>query len=94
MTEPFQYKKYAAPEGEVRIQAKIVGEGILICLSNDIRKDDALVESTNIGLKTCQKIVEQMGGRFHAEREENRFEVRVLLPVELNGKEDGLKEED
>ena len=87
-------KKYAAPEGEVRIQAKIVGEGILICLSNDIRKDDALVESTNIGLKTCQKIVEQMGGRFHAEREENRFEVRVLLPVELNGKEDGLKEED
>ncbi len=87
-------KKYAAPEGEVRIQTKIVGEGILICLSNDIRKDDALVESTNIGLKTCQKIVEQMGGRFHAEREENRFEVRVLLPVELNGKEDGLKEED
>ncbi len=53
-----------------------------------------MVESTNIGLKTCQKIVEQMGGRFHAEREENRFEVRVLLPVELNGKEDGLKEED
>lgn len=76
-------KKYAAADGEILLQTKIVGEGILICLSNEIREDDALVESTNIGLKTCQKIVEQMDGRFHVERGDTHFEVRVLLPVEL-----------
>ena len=67
------------------LQTKIVGEGLLICLANEVRKDDAVVESTNIGLKTCQKIVEQMGGRFAVERGESHFEVRIILPVELTG---------
>lgn len=75
-------KKYAAPHGDVLLRTRIVGEELLICIGNDIRDDDVLVESTNIGLKTCQKIVEQMNGRFRVNRSEKYFEVRIVLPVE------------
>ena len=40
------------------------------------------MESTNIGLKTCQKIVEEMKGRFRINRPETYFEVRIVFPIE------------
>ena len=81
-------KKYAAPGGDVLIKTHVVGSELLIYIGNDIRKNDLSVESTNIGLKTCQKIVEQMKGRFFTNRTDSYFEVRIVLPVELEN-EDG-----
>lgn len=85
-------KKYAADGGDVLIKTRVVGSELLIYIGNDIRTDDLLVESTNIGLKTCQKIVEQMKGRFSTNRKDSYFEVRIVLPVELNDEESDASE--
>lgn len=85
-------KKYAADGGDVLIKTRVAGSELLICIGNDIRTDDLLVESTNIGLKTCQKIVEQMKGRFSTSRKDSYFEVRIVLPVELNDEESDASE--
>ena len=85
-------KKYAADGGDVLIKTRVAGAELLICIGNDIRTDDLLVESTNIGLKTCQKIVEQMKGRFSTSRKDSYFEVRIVLPVELNDEESDASE--
>ena len=75
-------RKYAAPKSEVVLRTRMAGSEILISIGNEIRTDGALVESTNIGLKTCQKIVEQMKGRFRINRSETYFEVRIVFPIE------------
>ncbi len=85
-------KKYAASGGDVLLKTRVVGSELLICIGNDIRSDDSLVESTNIGLKTCQKIVEQMRGRFSVSRMDSYFEVRIVLPVELYSEDEAQDE--
>jgi hypothetical protein len=39
------------------------------------------VESNRIGLQTCHKLVEAMGGEFNQSRTKDTFTVEVLLPV-------------
>ena len=80
-------RKYAAPGSEVTLKTRRIGSEILITIGNEIRRDGARVESTNIGLKTCQKIVEQMKGRFRIERGEEYFEVNIILPISMNDDE-------
>lgn len=74
-------KKYAVPESTVVLRTRMLGAEILFTIGNEIRRDGALVESTNIGLKTCRKIVEQMKGRFRIDRTEDYFEVNIVLPI-------------
>ena len=39
-------------------------------------------ESTNIGLSTCQKILEYHSGSFESGEERNEFTARIRLPFE------------
>lgn len=74
-------RKYASPEGQVTVIGYIEGSDLIISISNDVRKDSTIQDSTNIGLKTCQKIVEQMNGTFIIQKDFSHFEVRTVFPI-------------
>lgn len=80
-------RKYASTSGPVLVNAECNGQHIIISISNDIRQDDSLAESTGIGLKTCRKITEQMKGTFKIRKNRTRFEARASFPVSAQGKE-------
>lgn len=80
-------KKYASINGQVNVIGFIKNNHLFINISNEIRQDSVLLESTNIGLKTCRKIVEQMNGIFEAYQEQSHFVVRIIFPIERNREE-------
>ncbi len=75
-------KKYAGKDQPVIVKSHTNGNDLIITISNEIRKDSVFLESTNIGLKTCQKIVEQMNGTFEIQKTRANFSVRVTFPME------------
>ncbi|MCD8383090.1 MAG: HAMP domain-containing histidine kinase [Clostridiales bacterium] len=74
-------EKYADPTCPVVIRQEAEENCIRITLTNQIRPDPNPVESTNIGLKTCERIVQEMGGAFSAERKGELFAVELTLPL-------------
>ena len=74
-------EKYADPDRPVEIRQQAESGQIHIILKNDIRPDPNPVESTNIGLKTCERIVELMGGTFRTAKEKNVFLAELRLPI-------------
>lgn len=80
-------EKYADREQPVEIRQSMDGEQIHIILKNRIRPDPNPVESTNIGLKTCERIVQLMGGTFRTVSEHGVFLAQLRLPVWKEGEE-------
>lgn len=74
--------KYADPAHLVIIQTEQRDRQLSIRMSNRIRSGTGQVESSKIGLQTCQKLLQAMGGRFRQERSRDSFLVEVILPVE------------
>ena len=74
--------KYADKEREVTVTAEAQGECFTLTFENAIRKDKAIPESNRIGLKTCSKIIENMGGELVIEETEDRFSIKVKLGTE------------
>ena len=56
--------KYAEPDRPVTISSSWVGNELHVCISNYVRATAGRVESTKIGLQTCEKLLTSMGGRF------------------------------
>lgn len=75
-------KKYAGPEGPVIIKTHVADGCLTVTISNEIGKNSLFQESTNIGLKTCQKIVEQMNGTFEIRKTLTSFEACSSFPVQ------------
>ncbi len=80
-------RKYASTSGPVLVHGDSDGSHLIISISNDIREDRTLMESTGIGLKTCQKITEQMNGTFEIRKNRTRFEAIAMFPIIPVGKE-------
>ena len=76
-------QKYADPDDPVEILVKKEENNLLIFITNSIQTDGMFKESTNIGLKTCKKIVEQMRGTFEISKINNQFRVCTTFPIEL-----------
>lgn len=57
-------RKYAEPSETVSIEADHHKDKLHIRIRNTISKNRHTAESTRIGMKTCQKIADQMGIRF------------------------------
>ena len=74
-------RKYADPAYPVTISQRIDREELIITISNRINQSKTRVESNRIGLKTCQKLVDSMGGEFSQHRTKDTFMVEVLLPL-------------
>lgn len=75
-------KKYADADKPVKISASEEEEHVVIKISNSIPAVRRKVESTKIGIKTCIKICENMGGAFRWKEEENFFTVEINLPLQ------------
>ena len=53
----------------------------MLKIENTILEESKKVESNKIGLKTCEKICSIHGGRFSYTEEEQKFIVKISLPV-------------
>ncbi|MGM9538571.1 MAG: sensor histidine kinase, partial [Candidatus Onthomonas sp.] len=74
-------EKYADPGQPVTISQELVENFIRVELHNFVPPNPNPVESTNIGLKTCERIVQQLGGVFQFWKEETEFTVKLTIPV-------------
>ncbi len=71
--------KYADKSTPVTVRTYSDGGEVFIEVSNGISTN--IAESSEIGIKTCQKIMEQMGGRFTTQKQNARFVATVVLPI-------------
>lgn len=74
-------KKYGDPVYPLRIEASEQLDMLHIQVTNHIRDRKDHPESTQIGLKTCRKIMENHGGNFTWKQENNEFMITITLPL-------------
>lgn len=74
-------RKYAHPEKPILITEKAENSTITVTVRNYLSKAAGQVESTKIGLKTCEKLLDAMGGCFRQSRGEDTFTAEVVLPL-------------
>ena len=74
--------KYADPETPVTVRAEVEGEMLTVKFKNKIRNDDTHPESNHIGLKTCIRIMEKLGGSFDVESDDEFFTVNIKLLIQ------------
>ena len=74
-------KKYADREQPVRFLSSCAGGRLHLRVENAVARRMERVESTKIGLRTCEKILTHMGGSFHAERTGAQYAAELVLPV-------------
>lgn len=73
--------KYASKRDPVGISALADDKNIQIVISNIIAENAKKVESTRIGLKTCEKICSDLKGSFTYEETDHEFTAKVVMPV-------------
>ena len=76
-------RKYADPARPVTIHQQMMKGELSVTICNYINPTQQRVESNRIGLQTCHKLVEAMGGEFSQSRTKDTFTVEVLLPLHL-----------
>ncbi|MGM9644383.1 MAG: histidine kinase dimerization/phospho-acceptor domain-containing protein [Eubacteriales bacterium] len=74
--------KYADVETAVELCSGCGDGTVTLSCKNKIRTDRDIPESNGIGLKTCMKMMEEMGGELKTEDSEGFFTVTISLPVE------------
>lgn len=74
-------KKYGDPVYPLRIEASEQPDMLHIQVTNHIRDRKDHPESTQIGLKTCRKIMENHGGNFTWKQENHEFMITITLPL-------------
>ena len=74
-------KKYGDPQFPLEIEAKEQLDMLHIQVTNHIRDRKDHPESTQIGLKTCRKIMENHGGSFTWKQEKDEFMITITLPL-------------
>ena len=74
-------EKYADPAARLTILAECENGRLHICFANRARKELARVESNHIGLRTCEAILQLLGGQFFTHRVGDDFSAEFVLPV-------------
>ena len=74
-------KKYADRERPVEITTEEKDGWIAVTLTNAVSRRRLGTESTKIGLRTCSKILDGLGGSFTAARKGDRFSAGFYLPI-------------
>ena len=75
-------KKYADLSQPIRIETIHKEQTLTVRVSNAVAVAGPRVESTKIGLRTCEKIMTSLGGSFHSGIEDGQFTAEFCLPVE------------
>lgn len=74
--------KYADVEKPIRLSMALCEDVFTLTCSNIVRKNTDKPESNGIGLKTCVKIMEEMGGGLTYFEENDAFTVKIDIPCE------------
>lgn len=75
-------KKYADPEMTLAFIASYSDGKLSICVSNSVKKNISRVESTKIGIRTCEKIMQYMKGSFTITKDQDHFAAEFSLPAQ------------
>lgn len=75
-------KKYGDMQYPLEIEASEQENMLKICVKNHILKRDSEKESTQIGLRTCRKIMEEHQGSFSWKTENECFAIEMELPLQ------------
>ncbi len=73
--------KHAEPKAPVCIVLSTDGKRLTLSMENVSACNTGKIESNRIGLRTCSKIMEQLGGSFYKGAEAGRFRAEVSLPL-------------
>lgn len=74
-------KKYADRSRPVLLLSELADGELTVCFSNSVSRSMERVESTRIGLRTCEKIMAHMSGRFVTRSDEDHFAAEFTLPA-------------
>ena len=74
-------RKYADRDKPIAVLVSAENGALEIHISNTVANHTGRVESTGIGLKTCEKLVSAMGGSFTRWQEDGIFTARIQLPL-------------
>lgn len=74
-------KKYADTSYPVLIKVALQQQTVLIEVENKIKPVDKKKDSNEIGLMSCQKIIEQHSGTLRISQEGGTFSLQIVLPV-------------
>ncbi len=74
-------RKYADKSRPVTVLTEFSGGEFTVCVSNGVNHGGSRAESTKIGLRTCEKIMQLMGGSFTVKRDEDHFSAELALPA-------------
>ena len=74
-------RKYADRERPVLLLTELKDGQLSVVMSNSAARGAGRVESTKIGLRTCEKIMSAMGGSFRTVRDEDHFAAELTLPA-------------
>ena len=74
-------KKYADKNSPIVFLSELSEGQLSLCVSNVIAKNVSRVESTKIGLRTCTKILQAMGGSFVSRIEDDHYSATFSLPA-------------
>lgn len=85
--------KYALKKEPIGVKAELKNGMIYIAVENSIWEQAKKVESTRIGLKTCERICSDLKGTFRYTEEEHIFTVEVMFPAAIGTKEKDSTEE-
>ncbi len=75
-------KKYADGEKPVVILTERKEKQVSVTMSNCVSSRRRTTESTKIGLRTCEKIMQALGGSFSTIHEEAHFAAEFTLPLQ------------
>ncbi|MEG1984972.1 MAG: HAMP domain-containing sensor histidine kinase [Oscillospiraceae bacterium] len=75
--------KYAENSAPIRMMAYSDNLNLIIEFHNSIKPSACNIESTKIGLKTCEKALLYHKGSFTWKENENLFSVRLQIPIHL-----------
>ncbi|MBP3588495.1 MAG: HAMP domain-containing histidine kinase, partial [Clostridia bacterium] len=73
-------EKHADRSKKVTVMVRRENEQLMIDLVNGVPDRPNPVESTKIGLQTCRKIIQDMGGLFETQTEDGKFLAEIALP--------------
>lgn len=74
-------KKYADPAQPVVAVCELCDGSFSVSIQNAVSRSMNKVESTKIGLRTCERILESMGGSFTTVCDDKSFSARMVLPA-------------
>lgn len=77
-------RKYADPGHPVHIQVSLKQQWVILAVENKIKHVGKKKDSNEIGLVSCQKMIQQHNGTLTVSQEKDIFSLQIMLPVIIN----------